>query len=350
MSAELPSLAMLKTLGPERAAAIWLERLLRIESGDADAASGDTLFEEWLHDDANRVAWDRAIELWDGLAEVDGSAFENMRSEALRIRPHRRVRSWRSYAIAASILAVVLVSLFANYGKLTRPAPEARIAATPPAEKQYRTQVGQRATVVLADGSKVTLDTDSVLRAAITSGVRTARLVQGQALFEVRHDARRPFRVAAGDRVVAVLGTEFDIRVSADETRIMLVRGSIAVTEGSDPFRVDETGAQRLAAGDQLVVRKGMPDVKSRFVADARLQWRHGFLQFDNERLGAAVIELNRYSPRKIVLRDPRVANLRISGAFPTGNRQAFLTTATALYPLRVIPLPDGSVELTSKP
>ena len=349
MSAELPSLAMLKTLGPGRAAAIWLERLVRIESGDADAAFGDTLFEEWLRDDANRLAWDRAIELWDGLAEVDG-AFEDMRGDALRIRPHRWVRSWMPYAIAASIFIVVLVSLVAGYDKLARPAPDARIAANPPAEKQYRTEVGQRTDIVLEDGSKVTLDTDSVLKAAFTSGVRTARLVRGQALFEVRHDAQRPFRVAAGDRVVAVLGTEFDIRVSADETRIMLVRGSIAVTKGSDPFRVDDTGAQHLAPGDQLVLRKGMPDVKSRFVADATLQWRHGFLQFDNDSLGAVVVELNRYSPRKIVLRDPRVASLRISGAFPTGNRQAFLTTATALYPLRVIPLPNGSVELASEP
>lgn len=350
MSADLPTLAMLRTMGPDRAAAIWLERLVRVESGDADPSAGDTLFEEWLCDDANRVAWDRAIELWDGLAEVDGGAFEDMRSDALRIRPQGLVRSWMPYAIAASIFIVVLVSLVAGYGNLTRPAPDARIAANPPAEKQYRTEVGQRAAIVLEDGSKVTLDTDSVLKAAFTSGVRTARLVRGQALFEVRHDVRRPFRVAAGDRVVAVLGTEFDIRVSADETRIMLVRGSIAVTKGSDPFRVDDTGAQHLAPGDQLVLRKGMPDVKSRFVADATLQWRHGFLQFDNDSLGAAVVELNRYSPRKIVLRDPRVASLRISGAFPTGNRQAFLTTATALYPLRVIPLPNGSVELASKP
>lgn len=350
MSVELPTLAMLRTMGPDHAAAIWLERLVRVESGDADAAAGDTLFEEWLRDDANRVAWDRAIQLWDGLAEVDGGAFEDMRSEALNIRPQRPARSWMPYAIAASIFIVILVSIVAGYGKLTRPAPDARIAANLPVEKQYRTEVGQRVAIVLEDGSKVTLDTDSVLRAAFTSGVRTARLVRGQALFEVRHDARRPFRVAAGDRVVAVVGTEFDIRVSADETRIMLVRGTVAVTKGSDPFRVDDTGALRLAPGDQLVVRKGMPDVKSRFVAGAALQWHHGFLQFDNDSLGVAVIELNRYSSHKIVVRDARVASLRISGAFPTGNTQAFLATATALYPLRVIQLPDGSVELASKP
>ena len=345
MNAHLPTPAILEALGPKRAAAFWLERLHDEAPGEIDAA-----FREWLAASAaNQQAWDEALELWDSFEEAgDDEELEGMRREALTFRPRWSEAPWARYAAAASVAIIVLAAVLLGVGRFGGDNPGNQVAAAgletfgPP---DFATGVGERRTVALSDGSRLTLDTDSVVDIAYLADKRLVRLVRGQAFFEVAHDAARPFRVAAGERIMTALGTRFNVRVSDSETRVMVVEGSVGVSQGTDPANVGAE-VERLSPGQQLVARPGQADQVSRIDGEAGLEWRRGFIQFDGQTLGAAVEELNRYTERKIVVRDPRVASLRISGAFPTGDTSRFVQTLTALYPVRGIVAADGRTEI----
>ena len=348
MSADFPTFEQLQAMGPVEAAAVWLERLARQEDDGHDA-----LFLRWLKaSDANQDAWDQALELWDDFDEAEDEALERMRRDARTLRPRRKSPAWLPLAIAASVALAVLGTLTLHLGRFGEPNDRPRIAqasAPDPARfgaADYVTAVGEQRTVELSDGSKLTLDANSAVDVAYAGGLRMARLVRGQAFFDVAHDAAHPFRVAASGRIISVLGTRFNVAVSEAEMRVVLVEGAIAVGKGDDPRR---PGAEvgRLSAGQQLVHRAGGGDQIG--PAEGGVAWKDGFVSFDRRTLASAIEELNRYSDKKLVVRDPKVAALRISGAFPTGDTQAFILTITALYPLKAVATEDGKLEIVRR-
>jgi transmembrane sensor len=97
-----------------------------------------------------------------------------------------------------------------------------------PAE-QFQTKVGEQRSVVLADGSRVTLNTASKIEVRLQADHRVVQLLQGEALFEVAHDAQRPFDVHAGHVVVRAVGTQFDIDRRATRTVVTVVEGRVAM-------------------------------------------------------------------------------------------------------------------------
>jgi transmembrane sensor len=74
--------------------------------------------------------------------------------------------------------------------------------------------------------------------------------------------------------------------------------------------------------------------------------WPNGLLTFDAETLGAAAAELNRYSRQQLVIRDPRVAQLRISGVFKAGDAERFAGTLSQVQPVRVVRRGPDTLEL----
>jgi transmembrane sensor len=355
VSVDLPSPQALEAQGPTRAAALWLERLQRDDAGADDAA-----FRRWLQaSEANRRAWDRALDLWDALEEPDDEGvLEGLRREALTLRSRRPVPAPLWYAAAASIALVVAAGiLVANLRPVGghRPPPAQVASGAQPdlgsfGRPDYQTKVGERSTVQLADGTRVELDTDSAIDVAYARGLRLVRLVRGQAFFVVAHDAAHPFRVAADGRVVSDLGTRFDIRLQGAETRVALVEGSVGVTRGDDPAVTPSGDAEMLKPGQELIARPGRADEIVQADVQRASDWRRGVVQFDNTSLSDAVAELNRYTTNTMIIRDPKIAALRVSGAFHTGDTAHFGQTLEALYPVRVTPLADGRLEIASRP
>lgn len=338
MSGELPSLVDLRALGPQRAAALWLERLQRDE-----AAADGVVFQQWLDaDEANRRAWDRATELWNLLDEGGEDEFGALRREALAFRVPRALPVWIGYAAAACIALAVLAMTLLRPNLVGIGPAERQLASVPSelhrgAPSHYSTPVGQRSTVTLGDGSRIILDSDSAIDVTYRDGQRLARLVRGQAFFEVAHDATHPFRVAAGGRIVSVLGTRFNVRLSSRETRIVLVEGAIGVSRGDDPARPTGGEIARLGPGQQLIARDGRPDQITPVEVERQIRWRDGFVQFDDDPLSEAVEEMNRYSESKLIIGDQSIADLRVSGAFQAGDMDGFAETLSALYPVRVV-------------
>lgn len=195
--------------------------------------------------------------------------------------------------------------------------------AAAPTEIRAETGVGGVRTVTLSDGSKVTLNTASSVRAILLGDRRDVWLDRGEAYFDVAHDASRPFSVFAGDKHVTVLGTRFSVRRDDDRMQVAVASGRVRISSGSAGS--DRSGAV-ISAGDVALVRGRSILLAERSEKNVleRLSWRSGILHFDGVTLAEAAGEFNRYNEKQIRIADPHAARLRIGGSFEAANVDVF--------------------------
>ncbi len=335
----------------DEAAARWSE-ILR----DApDQARPREEFEAWYaRAPENAAAWRRvqAANHWVRTLS-DSPEMQSLRRETLARVAEGRLRSsrrWRRLSLAASVLLLVGIGFIA-----LRPESARRVfsgTGDTLAGNVYQTAVGQRSVVTMDDGSVVTLNTDSRLSVHYRDDLRAVTLERGQALFKVAKDRSRPFVVTAGGKRVTALGTEFDVRVGERLFEVTLLEGRVGVSteKGAASAGANVATLAELHPGQQFVAAGGArPLVR---VADVGrvVSWRNGQIVFENERLDAAVAEMNRYSRRKVVLGDPQLASLKISGAFNAGDTHTFVEALTSYFPIQRDPRDDERVVLESRP
>ncbi|WP_443751407.1 FecR family protein [Asticcacaulis solisilvae] len=318
---------------PDEAADFWLSRrVLGLMSAHDEAA-----FQAWLESPANAEAFARSQAAYDQMSpHAAHPEIVAMRAGLLRAgRPRRSPVVWWAVPAAAAALVVVASGVFlAN-----DPGPGA--AALNPAAggpQHYETAVGKHRSVRLDDGSTVDLNTNSIIEVAFNRESRTVRLVRGEALFKVAHNKAWPFVVAAGDREVTAVGTAFDVRLDPDTVKVVMVEGKVRVA----PLKrrglaviIPALASESIVAGEELSANPGKPDVE---VSTADVQkstsWRSGEVIFRDDTLQTAVDEFNRYTEGKIVIADPKVSALKVSGVFHTDRPTNFLAAVTAFYPL----------------
>lgn len=245
-------------------------------------------------------------------------------------------RAWRRKAIAAA--AVILLG--AGIGTCLQLFWSG---------DRYSTPVGGVASIPLTDGSNITLNTASSVRVELTKEERHIELEAGEAFFEVAHDPARPFTVVVGEQRVVAVGTKFSIQRNHDDVRITVTEGAVRLQDADAPLRVDGTtlvsavlpaGTVAQAAHAQVLTRS-----KSARELDEALSWRTGYLIFDAEPLAGAVAEFNRYTTRKVVIGDPEVGALLISGKVRTSNAQALTRMLHEGFGIRAEER-DGSIVL----
>jgi transmembrane sensor len=295
-------------------------------------------FAEWLESDpANRRAYDEVTRSWEiaALASADPTVVQ-MRTDALRTRP----RQQRDYSRLWGALATAALVLIAFTGiSLTHPnfMDSAGESAASRDHIVLRTGVGERATALLADGSTVVLNTNSILEINYSKLRRDVRLVAGQVLFKVAHDTARPFVVAAANHQVVAVGTEFEVRLDdSGKVRVALLQGRVRVEPigGHHDAAADQSAAV-MAPGEQLVASTDGMIVNRANVEDL-VSWESGRVRFDNMRLADAVAEMNRYSRTRITIADSAAAEIRITGAFRTGQSYSFAQTVGEAFPVDV--------------
>jgi transmembrane sensor len=199
----------------------------------------------------------------------------------------------------------------------------------------YSTDVGGLAAVPMSDGSKVTLNTDSKIRVAVTETERVVDLKQGEAYFEVAKDPFRPFVVQIGDKRVVAVGTKFSVRRMQDDIRVVVTEGKVRVEAAVGTGR--EVPTAELVAGTVARSDGGGTLIQEKPLAEVEeyLSWRSGYLVFRDMALGDAVAEFNRYNTRKVVIENPTVAAIRIGGNFRSTNVDAFVRLLERGFPVR---------------
>jgi transmembrane sensor len=311
-------------------AASWFSRL-----GDKHVSVSDLeAFSAWRRDPLNAAAYQRLEEVWDATQTLAG----DQDIEALVARagaPESRSVSRPRWAVIrqpawGAALALLLIVGVALYGWRQSGG------------ETYRSEVGERRELVLADGSRLVLDTRSLVRVRLDGDARQVWLDQGQARFVVA-SSDRPFIVHAADAEVTALGTAFDVRLDGGRTRVTLLEGAVEVrTEGNAASPV------RLSPGDQvLAVREISRPV--RVDLSRATSWTEGRLVFDGTPLETAIAEVNRYRRQPIRLDAPALARTPVSGLFDADDPDGFVAAVTSLYGLDAMPAPDGSLSLRPK-
>ncbi|HEX6861014.1 MAG TPA: FecR domain-containing protein [Caulobacteraceae bacterium] len=300
----------------------------------------------WLSKSPDHAAaWQEVAGAWDvaGAVRSDPEILR-LREQARRVRP----KGMRA-AIAASLAVAVLGGWSALGSGGYVPAPTILTGG----EQTFRTGVGQTATVRLRDGSLVTLDTDSVVKARETDHRRMLRLAKGQAYFKVAKDKSRPFTVAAGDKLVTATGTAFSVRVGQKAVEVTLVEGHVRVEEAAKPVALARTTprfseATEMKAGSKLVAGEDRHWALDKVDTRKATSWMAGQLIFEDRPLAEAAAELNRYSSKKIVIKDPDIAGSRIVSVVKAGDVDAFVRVVTSAGFARVVSDDDDTVELAA--
>ena len=314
----------------ERDAIAWLLRL------DApDAAEGDWLaLQAWLEaDPENLAAYDRAERVSVELAAAStdlvrglDSRFASQRRRPMGRRFHAPAVVWRATAglAAAAAAAVLFVAI-----QPQAPAPT----------EVFQTAKGQNRLINLADGSRVHLNSGSRLTVRLERKTRYVELAEGEAAFDVAKDAARPFLIAAGERSIRVVGTEFEVLRHDGRLRVTVRRGVVAV---QSPYSVGPTGGVLLRAGDQLDHQPGARISTVRRVdPDVAFAWRGGDLVYRDQPLGEVVEDLNRYFVTPVKVTGP-AADLRFSGVLVIDGQDAMVRRLQAFLPLSVDRAGDG--------
>lgn len=307
-------------------AAAWFARL------NTRSISSATLedFRTWRQEPGRRDAYAEIERAWRRTSALAGGADMAAAVDEALARGGRRPGWGRSPAVLVGVLLALVMSVGA--GLLAWPGLAGRT---------YATGIGEQRLVQLADGSRVRLDTDTRLSVRLTGKARRIRLERGQAFFDVAHDATRPFVVDAGAADVRALGTRFDVRRDSGLVRVTLVQGSVEVRPAAAAAR-----PVVLRPGEQVTADGGLSPPR-RIDVTAATSWTDGRIIFHAVPLNAAVAEVNRYSRRRIVLDAPSVAGEAVTGAFDSGDVDAFVSAVSELHGLRARPEGEDVIRLT---
>lgn len=316
-------------------AAEWAVRLM-----DRMPAKDQEEFAAWLAaDPLNGQALEQVVAAWHAVDHYAASAeIVALRESALAEarRALRRRYSWpirrRGWLVAAALLLTI-----AGGGLWRWLTPQA-----------YATGLGERRIVALSDGSKISLDASTIVHIAYSRDKRQLWLQQGRAKFDVAKDPLRPFSVAAANKVVVATGTTFSVECIENQVRVVLYDGHVAVLEsdgGKGPHSLVVGPTQGpidrlLTVGHELILATDKPSSGGRFEPVSvelndpgrSLSWESGLLVFEDEPLTLAIDRMNRYAEKRLVIADPALARLRISGVFRAGDTDALLEGLAAAF------------------
>jgi transmembrane sensor len=249
----------------------------------------------------------------------------------------RGVRSRRGLPVAAAVAACAVVgvalSLLWSAGFLARTVPGTV------ASLRLETKHGELLTHRFADDSVLHLNGDSAVTIRYGAHGRLAVLLAGEAEFDIKHDAARPFRVQAGSTEIVDVGTRFDVRLKPESTVVTVVEGRVAVSPlmTSTRIRHEPRETLQLDAGQQLTVsRDAWPAAPVTLDAQRATSWLRHEIAFDHEPLESVVAEYNRYTTRAIEIATPGLRSVQISGVFSTDDPEAFIAFLRSLKGVQV--------------
>ena len=329
-------------------ACVWF---VEMRSGDVDAA-GRQRFNVWVRKSPEHLrAYLEISEIWDDARLMDktesGSSEElvakaragaevvpfegastspRMSEVALPLRT--RLAAHRPAAAAAVGVIACGLAAYAGYEHFRIP--------------EYATSTGEQRIVTLADGTRVELNSRTRLTVHFTDRQRNVELLEGEAMFTVAHDPQRPFVVQSSDLAVRAVGTAFDVDRKSSTTTVTVVDGRVAVrspdASSPAPILVD--------AGEQLIATAHAhePLRASRANVAAATAWTHGALVLEGSPLADVIEEFNRHNERQIILADPALGSMQISGVYTSTDPQLFVRFMQAQPHVRVEETSSGIV------
>jgi transmembrane sensor len=284
-------------------AARWLAQLTSGEATDADLRA----FGRWRAESSEHAR--AADELWSIWLHLE------------QIRPRRSNRRFgrpRMRYVAAGLAASLVVGFCAF-----RFWHDWRF--------DHVTSLGERAEVLLSDGTRVELNGDTALSVRFDGETRHVRVARGEAYFDVVH-LPQPFVVESGAVRVRDLGTAFAVRQEdGQHIQVSVEHGEVEVQEGNR--RAEIRAGQTAFSGPGVPLRAGQFDP---FVD---LAWRRGRLIIVDQTLASVVRTLERYRNGLFFISDPSAARLHVNAVVSLAHIDDWLLALPHAEPVRVVKL-----------
>jgi len=226
-------------------------------------------------------------------------------------------------------------------------------------DSSYTTAVGEQRSITLADGSVIFLNTSSAVRVRYGQSARDIELIRGEARFQVAKSPLRPFTVATSVASVRALGTVFNVAMDNGGTQVAVLEGSVEVRElqplatpgaPADASRVTQMPQHnhlQLTSGQRAAVtRKGIePDVGPSI--ESVNAWTQRRLVFRDMTLSEVIDQFNRYRRQPLVIDDPALGQMRVSGTFDPSDLDSLVGYLDSVDSVQVHTPADGSVHLS---
>jgi len=282
--------------------------LQRKLNGDALSKEEQNRFDMWISSKENKTTFEDYKKIWDVTADVpqilkpdvntQWNKFKNNINSSATVKKSNIIKLFSAkYSVAAAI--IVLLSMVFALKYLSG------------SNKVYHS-ASSTLEVTLADNSVVTLNKNSSLYVSkyFNKKQRTVTL-QGEALFNVKHDTKHPFIVKTGDNVnVKVLGTVFNVCAYKDNSEIELkvISGKVLFEKNKDRVIVSKD--------EEAKFNKSTDSFEKVKPLDANtLAWNTHHLKFNNTPINEVANALERYLNKDIVLPED-TENMRYTGEF----------------------------------
>ncbi|WP_158266332.1 FecR family protein [Allosphingosinicella deserti] len=302
-------------------AVAWLVALRSPDGADHHAS-----FEQWYASDPRHAdIYDELLANWEKMALA-----EHLAAATAPAAPGARsaYRRRTTYALAAAASLVLLVFCIAAWLRLAELRPGDTVSTA------IATRTGEIQTIRLADGSRVVVDTVTVLSVAYTQSERRLTLKQGRARFDVAHDMKRPFVVDAAGGTVTALGTLFDVDVQGPKAVVSLLRGLVEVRSAGALEGRRTADPSLLQPGQRVALDASRPVGLPTRLRPEDVRWPTGMLSFVDAPLTEVAAAANRYTDIEIILSDREVGALRFSGTFRAGDAQGLARMLAATFDL----------------
>lgn len=357
-------------------AAEWLVEL----RGGSISGERIAQWQQWLLEAAHRQAFERLESLWHMTAGVNArwptdaeigrdeyAGNEGITALRARTRPDAAVKEkrrwlrhvprmagiWRwsragFFALAASTLALAVIT-----GLIYWPAISVFLEGG--ALISVHTGIGEQRTLTLQDGTIISVGPDTALTATLRTHSRTIVLKTGEAYFHVKWDPARPFTVHVGRNTITDLGTSFDVRYVDSGIVVSIAEGVVRVTtplahkrscaKSSPTSPSSRLLAFRLTARQRLALEPFDTTPRISLIDPKWVgSWLQGRLHYLDEPLGSVVADLDRYSTRRIIVADPRIAQLRVTAVVSVHAIDAWVASLSAAFPVQVVRRADSEV------
>lgn len=239
--------------------------------------------------------------------------------ESTHARTHRK---WL-YRVAAGVAAGIATIGLISWALLERQS----------GWEEFDTGTGEQRALQLEDGSVVHLNAHSRIALNFSAGARDVKLIEGEALFEVHHDAQRPFRVFTRDAVIRDIGTRFNVYSRSDGIKVAVIEGSVeltavpttAIAPALNPSAAPQQSVTSKRAASHIIIiaaqqaqvdRDGVVTVATVPDISEATAWWQRRLVYRNETLAHIVEDFNRYNRRRIRLEGDEVLKRSYTGVF----------------------------------
>ncbi|MDZ5633800.1 FecR domain-containing protein [Janthinobacterium sp. GMG1] len=304
-------------LTPEAPSLQAVEWLVRLQAGDC-APEVEQAWRAWRASDAeNEQAWQH-IEAC--MARMRGLPGPLAHGTLARKPAHAQANAARRQSL--KLLALLAVG---GGAWLAGGDEQARFWLA-----DYRTGTGELRHIVLADGTRIALNTASSIDVRFDAGQRLVTVFKGEIMVTTAHDAAgRPFVVRTPQGRLQPVGTRFAVRVEGERTQLGVFAGAVDIV----PERAPEV-ARRLQAGEQATFTAGSVGSVELLPAGADA-WTAGMLVARDMALADFIGELARYRHGRLAC-DPAIGHLRVSGIYPLADTDKVLDMLTRTLPVDV--------------